>query len=82
MTASPTPTPPHPPGPASPALTCRDLITYPETLILATALDRLPRHPLAHAQQTAFLHRLADRLRLPRLAPADHDLLWQRLYAR
>ncbi|MEV6182276.1 TniQ family protein [Streptomyces sp. NPDC052015] len=74
---------PHiPPGPASPALTCRDLITYPETLTLATALDRLPPHPLTRAQQTAFLHRLADRLRLPRLAPADHDLLWQRLHAR
>ncbi|WKX05972.1 TniQ family protein [Streptomyces sp. NL15-2K] len=74
---------PHiPPGPASPALTCRSLVIHPETLILAAALDRLPSHPLTRAQQTAFLHRLADRLRLPRLAPADHDLLWQRLYAR
>ncbi|MFC9287493.1 TniQ family protein [Streptomyces sp. NPDC057052] len=74
---------PHiPPGPASPALTCRDLITYPETLTLATALDRLPPHPLTRAQQTAFLHHLADRLRLPRLAHADHDLLWHRLNTR
>ncbi|MEE1831742.1 hypothetical protein [Streptomyces sp. SP17KL33] len=82
MTASPTPTPTSPPGPASPTLTCRSLITYPETLTLATALDRLPPHPLTRAQQTAFLHHLASRLRLPRLAPADHDLLWHRLYAR
>ncbi|WP_308016675.1 TniQ family protein [Streptomyces rhizosphaericus] len=37
---------PHiPQGPASPALTCRNLITYPETLTLAAALDRLPRTP-------------------------------------
>ncbi|MEF9520311.1 hypothetical protein [Streptomyces sp. RB13] len=27
------------PGPVSPALTCRSLITYPETLTLAAALD-------------------------------------------
>ncbi|MEV5521770.1 TniQ family protein [Streptomyces pseudogriseolus] len=67
------------PGPASPTLTCRNLITYPETLTLATALDRLPPRPLARTQQTAFLHDLASRLQLPRLAPADHDLLWQRL---
>ncbi|MFF7098368.1 hypothetical protein ACFY9A_39270 [Streptomyces rubradiris] len=68
------------PGPASPALTCRSLITYPETLTLATTLDRLPRHtPLTHTQQTAFLHHLARRLYLTRLTPADHDLLWQRL---
>ncbi|WP_454341755.1 TniB family NTP-binding protein [Streptomyces canus] len=74
---------PHiPTGPASPALTCRDLITYPETLTLATALDRLPPHPLTRPQQTAFLHHLAGHLRLPRLAPADHDLLWQRLHTR
>lgn len=70
-------------GPASPALTCRNLITYPETLTLATTLDRLPLHtPLTHTQQTAFLHHLADRLNLTRLAPADHDLLWQRLTTR
>ncbi|GAA5012564.1 hypothetical protein GCM10023257_70180 [Streptomyces hyderabadensis] len=67
---------------ASPALACRNLITYPETLTLAAALDRLPSHPLTRAQQTAFLHHLADRLQLPRLAPADHDLLWQRLTTR
>ncbi|MFD0441406.1 MULTISPECIES: TniQ family protein [Streptomyces violaceusniger group] len=74
---------PHiPQGPASPALTCRNLITYPETLTLAAALDRLPPHPLTRAQQTAFLHHLAGRLQLPRFAPADHDLLWQRLHAR
>jgi hypothetical protein len=74
---------PHiPPGPASPALTCRELITYPETLTLAAALDRLPPHPLTRTQQTAFLHHLAGRLQLPRLAPADHDLLWQRLPTR
>ncbi|WP_440581253.1 hypothetical protein [Streptomyces sp. PT19] len=54
-------------GTASPALTCRNLITYPETLTLAAALDRLPPHPLTRAQQTAFLHHLADRLQLPRL---------------
>ncbi|WP_405763995.1 TniQ family protein [Streptomyces sp. NBC_00080] len=70
------------PGPASPALTCRNLIIYPETLTLATALDRLPPHPLTPTQQTAFLHDLASRLQLPRLAPADHDLLRQRLTAR
>jgi hypothetical protein len=74
---------PHiPPGPASPTLTCRNLITYPETLTLAAALDRLPPHPLTRTQQTAFLHDLASRLDLPRLAPADHDLLWQRLTTR
>ncbi|MFE9539857.1 hypothetical protein [Streptomyces sp. NPDC006691] len=74
---------PHiPPGPASPTLTCRNLITYPETLTLAAALDRLPPHPLTRAQQTDFLHDLASRLHLPRLAPADHDLLWQRLHTR
>ncbi|KPI22263.1 hypothetical protein OV320_1674 [Actinobacteria bacterium OV320] len=66
-------------GSASPALTCRELITYPETLTLATALDRLPPNPLTRTHQTAFLHQLADRLQLPRLAPADHDLLWKRL---
>ncbi|MER5796186.1 hypothetical protein [Streptomyces sp. NPDC001980] len=77
-----TPAPHHlPSGPASPALTCRNLITYAETLTLAAALDRLPPHPLTRAQQTAFLHHLASRLQLPRLAPADHDLLWQRLHA-
>ncbi|MFG2684125.1 TniQ family protein [Streptomyces sp. NPDC048392] len=69
-------------SPASPTLTCRNLITYPETLTLATTLDRLPPHPLTHTQQTAFLHDLADRLHLTRLAPADHDLLWQRLTTR
>ncbi|MEU2556735.1 TniQ family protein [Streptomyces sp. NPDC013313] len=68
------------PSPASPTLTCRGLITYPETLTLAAALDRLPPQPLNRAQQTAFLHHLAGRLQLPRLAPADHDLLWQRLH--
>ncbi|MEV7994461.1 hypothetical protein AB0O67_21800 [Streptomyces sp. NPDC086077] len=74
---------PHiPPAPASPTLTCRNLITYPETLTLATALDRLPPHPLTRTQQIAFLHDLASRLNLPRRAPADHDLLWQRLHAR
>ncbi|MFB9466590.1 integrase catalytic domain-containing protein [Streptomyces cinereospinus] len=47
------------------------------------AVERnLPPHPLTRAQQTAFLHRLAGRLRPPRLAPADHDLLWRRLHAR
>ncbi|MFE9174481.1 TniQ family protein [Streptomyces kebangsaanensis] len=66
-------------GPASPALTCRNLITYPETLTFVTALDRLPSRPLTHTEQSAFLHQLAGRLHLPRLAPADHDLLWQRL---
>ncbi|MBD0844759.1 TniQ family protein, partial [Streptomyces sp. TRM68416] len=70
------------PGPASPTLTCRNLITYPETLTLATTLDRLPPRPLTRTQQTAFLHQLASRLQLPRLAPADHDLLWQRLTTR
>ncbi len=54
----------------------------PRVSSLAAALDRLPPYPLTRPQQTAFLHRLADRLRLPRLAPADHDLLWQRIYAR
>ncbi|MEV7144673.1 TniQ family protein [Streptomyces tauricus] len=75
-------TPHIPPGPASPALTCRNLITYPETLTLATALDHLPPYPLTRTQQNAFLHQLAGRLNLPRLAPADHDLLWQRLHTR
>lgn len=71
---------PHIPlGPASPTRTCRELITYPETLTLATALDRLPAR-LTHTEQTAFLQQLANRLQLPRLAPADHDLLWQRLH--
>ena len=53
-----------------------------ETLILAAALDRLPPRPLTRAQQTAFLHQLASCLQLLRLAPADHDLLWQRLTTR
>ncbi|MDX3800497.1 hypothetical protein PV723_17390, partial [Streptomyces sp. AK04-3B] len=66
----------------SPALTCRSLITYPETLTLAAALDRLPPRSLTRTQQTAVLHDLADRLHLTRLAPADHDLLWQRLTTR
>ncbi|GGM24013.1 hypothetical protein GCM10010129_80520 [Streptomyces fumigatiscleroticus] len=68
-------------GPASPALTCRGLITYPETLTLATTLDHLPPHPPAHPdpRPTAFLAHLATRLGLPRLAPADHDLLRTRL---
>ncbi|MFG3013028.1 hypothetical protein ACGFZB_21685 [Streptomyces cinerochromogenes] len=71
------------PGPASPTLTCRTLITYPETLTLATTLDRLPRHtPLTRTQQTAFLRHLARRLHLTHLVPADHDLLWQRLTTR
>ncbi|HEY9439593.1 MAG TPA: TniQ family protein [Streptomyces sp.] len=70
---------PHiPPNPASPTLTCRELITYPETITLATALDRLPPNRLTRTKQTLFLHQLADRLQLPHLAPADHDLLWQR----
>ena len=69
-------------GPASPALTCRSLITYPKTLTLAAAVDRLPPYPLTRTQQTAFLRDLAGRLRLPRLAPADDDLLWQRLATR
>ncbi|MEV6133848.1 TniQ family protein [Streptomyces violaceusniger] len=69
-------------GPASPTLTSRNLITYPETLTLATALDRLPPHPQTRTEQTAFLHQLASRLQLPRLAPADHDLLRQRLTTR
>ncbi|MGW0712479.1 hypothetical protein ACWD4G_42215 [Streptomyces sp. NPDC002643] len=71
-----------PSSPASPALTCRELITYPETLTLAAALDRLPPHPLTRTQQTAFLHHLARRLQLPRLAPADHNLLRKRLATR
>ncbi|MDX3119245.1 hypothetical protein PV461_38685, partial [Streptomyces scabiei] len=65
-----------------PTLTCRSLITYPETLTLAAALDRLPPRSLTRTQQTAFLNDLAGRLHLPRLAPADHDLLWQRLTTR
>ncbi|MGW0190690.1 hypothetical protein ACWDV7_33835 [Streptomyces sp. NPDC003362] len=74
---------PHlPRGPASPTLTGRDLITCPGTLTLAAALDRLPPHPVTRTQQTAFLHHLADRLQLPRPAPANHDLLWQRLHSR
>ncbi|MFF8975041.1 TniQ family protein [Streptomyces sp. NPDC014995] len=57
---------PHiPPGPASPALTCRNLITYPETLALATALDRLPP-PDAHP---------ADRLPPPTRQPPDTSFL-------
>ncbi|MEU0650142.1 TniQ family protein [Streptomyces umbrinus] len=74
---------PHiPPDPASPTLTCRNLITYPETLTLAAALDRLPPRPHTRTQQSVFLHDLANRLNLPRLAPADHDLLWERLTTR
>ncbi|MFJ4970542.1 hypothetical protein [Streptomyces sp. NPDC088755] len=67
------------PGPASPALTCRELITNPETLTLTAAHDHLPPNPLTHAQQTTYLHQLTGRLPLPRLAPADHDLLWKHL---
>lgn len=55
---------PHiPPGPASPALTCRDLITYPETLIVAAALDRLPPHPPPRTRRPR-----------PALATPDHTL--------
>ncbi|MFD4613807.1 MULTISPECIES: hypothetical protein [unclassified Streptomyces] len=42
----------------------------------------MPPHPLTRAEQTAFLHNLANRLKLARLAPADHDLLRQRLTTR
>ncbi|MFB0617978.1 hypothetical protein [Streptomyces sp. AGS-58] len=63
-------------GPASPTLTCRGLITYPETLTLAAALARLPPHPLSRTHPTAFLHHLASRLQLPRLAPASRWRSW------
>jgi hypothetical protein len=66
-------------GPASPTLTCRTLITYPETLTLAAALTRIPPHGLTRTEQTRFLHHLAHKLELPRLAPATHDPLWTRL---
>ncbi|MBZ6288919.1 TniQ family protein [Streptomyces olivaceus] len=74
--------PPHltEPGLPSPDLPGTDHL--PGDLTLAAALDRLPPHPLTRTQQTAFLHDLAGRLRLPRLAPADHDLLWKRLATR
>jgi len=67
---------------ASPALTCRALITYPETLVLARTLSRIPPHGLARTDHTAFLHHLATRLELPRLAPATHDPLFTRLNTR
>ncbi|WP_151484243.1 TniQ family protein [Streptomyces albicerus] len=67
---------------ASPALTCRSLVTYPETLTLARALTRIPPHGLARTDHTAFLHHLATRLELPRLAPATHDPLFTRLNTR
>lgn len=44
--------------------------------------DAAPNDRRTRTQQTAFLHVLASRLQLPRLAPADHDLLWQRLATR
>lgn len=64
---------------ASPALTCRTLITYPETIALAAALTHIPHHGLTPSGRTNFLHHLARQLQLPRLAPATHDPLWARL---
>ncbi|MFJ4412221.1 hypothetical protein [Streptomyces sp. NPDC088910] len=69
-------------GPASPALTCRTLITYPETLTLAAALTRIPPHGLTHNDRSGFLHRLAGRLELTHLTPATHDPLWTRINTR
>jgi hypothetical protein len=69
-------------GPASPALTCRTLITYPETLTLATALTRIPPHGLTRDGRPRFLHHLAGRLELRHLTPATHDPLWARINTR
>jgi TniQ len=69
-------------GPASPALTCRTLITYPETLTLAAALTRIPPHGLTHNDQPRFLQHLASRLELHHLTPATHDPLWTRISNR
>lgn len=66
-------------GPASPTLTCRSLVTYPETLTLAQALARLPHRTLTRTQQARFLHDLAQQLELPHLTPATHDPLLTRL---
>ncbi|NUS10547.1 MAG: hypothetical protein HOY69_03915 [Streptomyces sp.] len=69
-------------GPASPALTCRTLITYPETLTLAATLTRIPPHGLTHNDRSRFLQHLADRLELHHLTPATHDPLWTRITPR
>ncbi|TJZ99433.1 TniQ family protein [Actinacidiphila oryziradicis] len=67
-------------GTASPTLTCRTLVTYPETLTLAAALTHIPPHGLTRTDQTRFLQHLANKMGLPRLAPATHDPLWARLH--
>ncbi|WP_237404477.1 TniQ family protein [Actinacidiphila reveromycinica] len=69
-------------GPASPTLTCRTLITYPETLTLAATLTRIPPHGLTPNAQARFLHHLADQLEINHLTPATHDPLWTRIHTR
>lgn len=69
-------------GPASPALTCRTLITYPETLTLAAALTRIPPPGLTHNNRSRFLHHLAKQLELHHLTPTTHDPLWTRINTR
>lgn len=69
-------------GPASPTLTCRTLVTYPETLTLAAALTRIPPHGLTPTGRPRFLHHLAGRLGLRHLTPATHDPLWARINNR
>ena len=66
------------------ALYARDLITYPEAIVLARALAtaRLPRQPrqgpapTPHPAISAFCRHTAHRLGIARLAPPPSDLLW------
>ncbi|WP_164764524.1 hypothetical protein [Streptomyces lydicus] len=59
-------------GRASPALLTRDLVTYPETVVLARTLATLPNRP--HDTSDVLTH-IAHRLSLARLTPAANDPL-------
>ncbi|NIY62115.1 hypothetical protein [Streptomyces malaysiensis] len=60
-------------GNASPALLARDLVTYPETVVLARTLATLPsRHHHTTGYTFTFI---AHRLGLPRFTPAVNDPL-------
>ncbi|MEU6236212.1 hypothetical protein [Kitasatospora sp. NPDC047058] len=64
------------------ALYARELVTYPETIVLARTLAHLPGQPRqgpaprAHPAITAFLTHTAHQLGIERLAPPPDDLLW------
>nr|WP_202543307.1 TniQ family protein [Streptomyces sp. SID8382] len=60
-------------GSASPALLARDLVTYPETVVLARTLAILPSH--RHHTTDDAIAFITRRLGLARLALASHDPL-------